>query len=310
MTLVEFDGLLAEMIRRLRLARAAAAVFRLAAGTLLVLSAAVLAAKLLPAERSWFWTGGAVLAAALVVLGAFAAAWLGRPVSRLAAAAEVDRVAALKERASSLVAARAGSAPRTAAFAELERDAAAALAPLAREALLRAALPALPARARWLVGLGALALGALLVPARAPRGAEDLAALLADGGALVQALESGGAAGAPEGAPQSRVASKVLSILKGPPPADPEGAQRQRKDLRELAAELRKSGKPGDQAVARRIDELADQLARLAGPAAPEGAADAEPPRGDGGRAGRGAYLRSHPEYAELLARYFGPAGG
>lgn len=310
MTPVEFDLLLAEMTRRLRLARAAAAVFRPTAGMLAAASVVVLAAKLWPAERWGLWTGGAVLAAGLVILGAFAAAWLRRPVGELLAAAEVDRVAALKERASSLVAARASSAPRPAAFAELERDAAAALAPLGRQAVFRAALPALPARARWLVGLGAVALGALLVPARAPEGAPDLASLLADGGGVVQALQSGAGSGAPEGgAPQSRAARKALGILKGPPPADAGDAQRQRKDLRELAAELRKSGKPGDQAVARRIEDLADQLARLASPAAPEGAPAAEP-AGGGSRTARAAYLRSHPEYAELLARYFGPEGG
>ncbi len=82
-----------------------------------------------------------------------------------------------------LMAVRSGAAPRTAAFPALERDAAEALAPLDREVVLRAALPALPERARWLVGLGALSLAGLMTIGR-------LSATPAEARATFRALRS------------------------------------------------------------------------------------------------------------------------
>jgi hypothetical protein len=309
MTAAEFERLLSEVSFRLRLTRALGDVFRLAAGALAILSLAVLLAKLLPVGRPWLASCAAMGLAALAILGAFTVAWLRRPVSHLTAAAEVDRVAGLKERASALVAVRLGAAPRTAVFAALELDAAEALAPLDREAVLRAALPALPDRARWLVGLGTLALALLLVPPRAPRGSLSLAEMLADGGVVIQGIQAqAGGRSDPKtaGEPRSPAARKVLTLLKGPPPSNAGDAEKQKKDLLALAKELRQSDKPGDRALARQIEDLAAQLARINGVGTLEATPSREPTEGGTARTARAAYLRSHPEYADLLARYFG----
>lgn len=307
MTLSECDRLLAEMCRRLRFVRAAGTVFAPAAAVLAVLIATVLWSKLAPLASPWMAAGAAALLAVLAVAAVFAVAWLRSPVSELAAAAELDRICGLKERASSLVAVRSGAAPRTAAASAIESDAAAALAKLDREAVLRATLPALPGRARWLVGLGAAALAALLVPARAPRQEQSLAEMLAGGVEAVSVARSGAAPdpASPAGGPWQGAARRVLTILQGPPPSGSGDAARRKQDLLALAGELRQSGNPADRELARRVEELAAQLSRLAS-AAP--AADASESRStqDADSSGRAVYLRSHPEYAELLARYFG----
>jgi len=306
MTLDEFDRLLAEVSLRLRLERAAGAAFRPVAGLLIAASIAVLSIKLSAPRHSGALVDAALLLTAALVWGALLLAWLRRPVSALVAAAEIDRVGRLKERASSLVAARSGAVPRTAAWAELERDAVAALADLDRGTVLHGLLPRLSARAKWLVGLSAVFLGTMLVPARAGPAAVDLASLLAGGPEIVTALEGGGDPTSPPTA--AKAAGKVLTIVKGPPPADPAGAERQRQALEALAADLKKTGSAADAALARKIEELARELGRLAGPGLPDGRAE---PGGAGqAEAERAAAIRSYPEYAELLARYFGPESG
>ncbi len=293
MSIPEFEELLGRVARRLRLRGAAARSLLPAVALLLAGLLAVVGLKL------WAPTGSGALvlaatalavAASMITLGVLYAA---RPVSRLSAAAELDRLAGLKERAASLVAVRAGGAARL--RAELERDAARALAPLRAGELLGRVAP-LPAGARWLGVLLAAALCALLVPARAPARRQSLADLLAGGKGLVLDLRDAAAGGDAAPDPAARESAKrALAIVKAPPPRDAEEARQRREALEKAAAELR-----GRADLAAPLKAAIRALEGGGGldPAAPLPGAGPERrplPGGD----------RYPPEYAELLARYF-----
>lgn len=309
MTLGEFDSVLASVVRSLRLECAAAAVWKPVAALLAVLGAAVLCFKLLPVANPRLAVDLAVFSVALAIWCVFLAAYLARPVSALRAAAEVDRLAGLKERAASLVAARTGAAPRSAAFVGLESDATAALAPLSAKAVRRALVGRHMERLRWLLVLLAFVAGTLLLPARRRQVGPELAALLVEGAELVAAAESVGAAGPGlESRPQAEAARKFLVILRGEPPADVEAAAKQKGDLQSLAAELRKDGTAAGAELAARAEELARLLGEMAG----RRSGDALPAAGGqttGEEAARVGAARSYPEYSELLARYYGDDG-
>lgn len=302
MSITEFEEILGRVARRLRL-RGAAAAALLPAGVLL--GSGLLA---IVGLKLWAPAGAAALAPAAAALAAAAALtvcgalYAARPVSDLCAAAEVDRLAGLKERAASLVAVRAGAGGATPARlrAELKNDVARALAPLRAGELLGRVAP-LPAGARWLGVLLAAALCALLVPARARARQGSLADLLAGGDGLVFDLEATAAGDDASPDPAAKEsAKKALAIIRAAPPADAEEARQRRAALEKTARELR-----GRADLAARLRDAARALAAQAGldlvaPLPGRGPERRRVP--DGGR--------YPPEYAELLARYFSSEGG
>jgi hypothetical protein len=292
---LEFGKLLARLGTRLRLRRAAS-------GTLPAIALVLGAAVVLVVALKLAGLEGAgpvsILTAAGAIFAAAVAAGIGyvlNPVSELRAAAELDRLAGLKERAASLVALRRGGGPVGQFGEALRADARRALAEVDASEVAGRAAP-LPGGARW-PGLLLLALMvALLVPARGGGRSARMIDMLVEGDALLRTV---GAAGEVDGpaTPQAETARKVLTIIKAPPPADPEQARRNRKELKDLAAELKKRG-------AREAAERLEAAVRALG------GVD-QPKTGDGSGSGDGAGRRptgskGYPvRYRELLARYF-----
>jgi hypothetical protein len=295
--LSELDGLLADIGRRMRL--------RAAVRSALLPCAALLGAGLLLGLGVKMVGAGAagvialLLSAAAVLLGVvlFAILYALRPVPALAAAAELDRLAGLKERAASLVALRSGAVGGGALAAAVEADARQAVAGL-RPAELRSRVAPLPAGARWLgAGLTAL-LAALLVPARGSVRGASLADLLYDPG-LVPELESAAAStDGPAGESPAGAARKALVIVRAPAARSAEEAARRAEELENLAEDLRGRGQP----------DLAGRLLDAARALHDREAARGADAAGDGGRAAaRPPGHDRYPEgYRDLLARYFG----
>jgi hypothetical protein len=300
MTAAQFDELLARLAARLRLRGSVARALPAAAVVLGADLAAVLALKLIfPAggELLPLILGTCLVAVALCVL---VVSYGLNSVSELRAAAELDRLGGLKERAASLVAVRGSGSGGGALRAALEADASRALEAVNSEAIL-ARSPWLPHGARWLGVLLAAVLAALLVPARSRGRAGRLEDLLIEGRQLARVLQSSAGDERPEGRPRAETARKALAIIKAPPPRDPEEARRRRRELGDIAAELRKRG-AGD--IATKLEAAVRSLT------------GADRPGPDGGSAGpdvpaprfSSARDRYPVQYRELLARYF--AGG
>jgi len=294
----EFNKLLGALSSRLRIRSAAATVFWPAASLLALNAAAVLFAKLSGLQSA----NAIALAATAGTIGgccaAFATIFASRPVSRLRAAAELDRLAGLKDRAASLVAVRSAVRGPAALRGALEAEAFAAMAGVEGEDVLSEAEP-LPARSRWLGVLLAAVLAALLVPARKGSRVQSLADVLTDGSALVEAMNRV-AGGEDDGSPAVETAKKALVLIRAPAPRDPQKLEERRVRLEELAGELRRRGR-GDAAA-----RLAAAFRELGGDAG-EGYPYGEGPGGDRHRA-NSAHDRYPAAYSELLARYF--AGG
>ncbi|HOX08462.1 MAG TPA: hypothetical protein PK280_18850 [Planctomycetota bacterium] len=306
----EFDLLISRMALRIRMVQTIQRAFLPTAVALAIASAGIVTAKLLsPAlPRNLAWAVAALAGAtALVTL---AVSWLRRHATRLTAAAEIDRVAGLKERASSLVAARSGAVPASAAGLALEKDAEAALATLDPDTVFLQAWPVIPMRTKMLTVLAAISLVALIVPSRNPPAEPSIAEMLADGGEILQlARARAGGISDPHAAaepPRGRAAKKAIAILGGAPPRNAADAARNKQDLLKAAEEFRKNGSAEDRILAGKLEAVAERIARLAGAPSTDGA---------GGSQGYGAlapetpgvdYRRHHPEYADLLARYFG----
>jgi hypothetical protein len=295
----QFEALLDRLAARLRM-RAAASRLLLPVAVLLTADVvAVLVLKLLGIEDAAIIS--AELTAGLLVACAVGGGLLYAlgPVSRLRAAAELDRLTGLKERAASLVVVRSSAAAPSRLVAALQADAERALAGVDPSEVCSRSAP-LPARYRWLGVLLAATLAALLVPVRGHGKVRALADMIAGGPALVDILKDVAESG-DQGAPQVETARKALRLVKAPPPSDPQEIEDRRVKLEDLARELRRQG--ATEAAARL--QAALRLLAGAGDSAPDGAGDP----GAGGAARKGVH-DSYPErYRELLARYFSAGG-
>ncbi len=295
MTQGEFDELLAALSRRLRLRAAASSLFVPVALLLGLDIAAVVSVKL-------FGTGDANVIALILTAGvlltsctALAALFVLRPVSRLRAAAELDRIAGLKERAASLVTVRAAGASQAALCAALEAQTSKVLAAVDPLEVRSGSAP-LPARCRWLGVLLAVALAALLVPGRGRSRAGALADMLTDGAALIDSMNEV-AEGGEDGSQQVETAKKALVLIKAPPPKDPRELERRRVELEELARELRKRGQ---REAAARLSAAFKELGGENGTNSHYGEGSDE-----GNDSGNTSHDRYPAGYRELLARYF-----
>jgi hypothetical protein len=292
--MLELEELLRLIAARLRLRRAMRSILIPAAALLAAALAAVIAVKLAGpagAATASLLVTGVVLAGLGAVL---AATYALRPVSRLHAACELDRLAGLKERVASLVAVRAGQGGASDLRAALEAEAGRALAAV-NAAQVLARCPPLPGGSRWLAVLLAATLAGLLLPARQRGRTQRLADMVTDGAALLGSLSSA-AEGGDGGTPPLESARMALVLVKAPPPRDAREFEKRRVQLGDLAAELRRRG--AREAAARLLaacGELETGLATGDGPE-PE-TAGRQPPAG--------SHERYPPAYRELLARYF-----
>ncbi|MHC4914064.1 MAG: hypothetical protein ACYTGB_01115 [Planctomycetota bacterium] len=301
MKIDELEGLLDRLALRLRTRTAAARTLLPAAALLGANLLAVLTLKISGAEPGPLTAPACTALAVAACASVFGLFWAFGPISPARAAAELDSLAGLKERTASLVDARARSAGSPGLRAALQADVERSLVALDADGLAGRARP-LPPAARWIGLLLVAGLAALLVPGRGRRRTASLAEMLLHGEGLVRVLNAAAEGG--EGAPAARraeTARRALALLKAPPPAGREEAERRRGEIEALAAELRRRG----------ADDLADQLAAAALALAQNGGTAAAG-NGDSAGDGEGPAVRGadrYPEsYSELLARYF--AGG
>ncbi len=295
----QFDNLLDRLAARLRLRAAASKLLWPVAVLLIIDVVAVLVLKLLGVEGAGIISAELTAGLSVACAGGLLLLHTLNPVSRLRAAAELDRLAGLKERAASLVAARSGVAAPSRLVVALQADAEQMLSGVDPAEICSRSAP-LPAGCRWLGVLLAAALAALLVPARGRGKVRALADMLSGGPALVATLQATAEGGA-EGAPEVETARRALRLVKAPPPSDPQEIENRRVELEELTRELRRQG--AAEAAARL--QAAFKLLAGDGDSIPDGAPDA----GADGAARQDVHDRYPERYRELLARYFAAGG-
>ncbi len=183
----------------------------------------------------------------------FGIVFLCSGVSDIYVALEFDHLAGLKERASSLMALRAGGNTTKEILEVLESDLERALVPCSGEDVIGRCRPAL-AGSKWLALLAMAIIAVLLIPSRVGEFQAGLVDVVAGGNQLAEKLDSLGKNKNARTAVQAR---RILAIIRRPISRDALEVRKNGRELSQLAEKLRQAGQ-GD--IADKLEDLARAL--------------------------------------------------